>query len=117
MNLIDIDPTTLQIISAVVIPFLISAVTKLGADARLKATLNIVFNGVGALLSTNVVDNGHAVISSTTLRDWVLGITTTIGAYYGVLKPLGADQKLLPTKGLGTVIDTTAEEVVIAEGD
>lgn len=98
---IDVDPQTLTIVGSVVIPFLIALITKSKAADKLKASFNIVLTGAWAFLANSVTDTGHAVFSLTSLRDWAVGIVVSIGTYYGVLKPMGGNEALLPGKGFG----------------
>ena len=100
-NSVDVDPSTLIIISAIVIPFIVGLLTKLHAPDKVKAGMNLVLVGITTLLAQAVTETGHAVLSTTTIKEWAIGLTISIGTYYGMLKPLGGREFLLPNKGLG----------------
>jgi hypothetical protein len=98
---IDIDPTTLLIITAIVIPFAVGLLTKLGASARVKATVNLVCTAVAAFLANAVTEGGHALFSWAQLRDWALALVISVGTYHGLLKPFDVPSKLGANVGFG----------------
>lgn len=100
--MIDLDPTTLIIITSIVVPFLVSAVTKLSAPDKIKNTLTLILTAAVAFLGNAVTENGHAVFSLTSMKDWAVSLAVAVaGGYYGIIKPRGWAAKLAPTKGIG----------------
>lgn len=114
---VDVDPTTLMVVTGIAIPFLVSALTKLHAPSKLKATINMVLLAISTFLANSVTDQGHAVFSLSSVKDWAMGLVVSIGVYYGVLKPFGGNEALWPDKGLGASVAPAAPEVAPTRGE
>lgn len=99
--MITLNSTFVVIIVGTLIPILVGVMTKLDASPRIKSIINIVLNGVQALIVSSVTADGAAAISKQTAVLWALGVITSIATYLGVWKPNNIPQKLLPNVGIG----------------
>lgn len=84
---LSLQPSTVQIAVAFVIPFLVGVLAKATWPGYIKGGLSIVLNFVNsAIVSATLVDGG-AVWSETTLRNAALGLAISLAAFYNVFKP------------------------------
>lgn len=100
-----LDPMLVTTIISVVIPLLVGILTKLRAHPGVKAVMLIILNGVGAAIGTAVGVDGVAVISRTTVYQFIVGCVVSIATYYGVWKPTGVSggiNRATATVGLGS---------------
>jgi hypothetical protein len=86
---------------AVVIPFLVSLVTKWSAPAWLKIGANVALSAVGAAITLSMTTDGTAVLSRQTLVLFGEQFLAALLVYLGVFKPTGVSAKLAPTFGIG----------------
>jgi hypothetical protein len=90
-------------ITAFLLPVAVAAVTKSGASDRLRAVVLLVLTAVHTLV-TQAVDpaTGDAILSSTTLNQWLLTTLIAVFSYLGAWKPIAQiNDRLLPSVGLG----------------
>jgi hypothetical protein len=105
-DLITLDPSTVVVITAVIVPILVGFLTKLNAPAGLKAFVNLIVAALGTLAAQAMTEDGYAVVSQDMFKAWAVTTTISIATYYGVYKPWNVPNALAPSKGLGSGSDT-----------
>ena len=89
------------LIVGVFLPVVVGLLVKANAPEGVKVAVGIVVAGVAAVLQQLTAEGGDAVITTETLRVFVLTYGVQLLTYLGVYRPLSANAKLLPEKGLG----------------
>lgn len=100
-DLITLDPTTVVMITALVVPILVGLLTKLNAPSGLKSFVMLLVSALSTLLAQAMTEDGYAVVSQDMFKAWIVTTVTAVATYYGVYKPLGVSSSLVPSKGLG----------------
>lgn len=100
---IHLTPTVMSILSAAVVPLLVGLVTKYKASSGLKAILFLALSAVSALVSQVVAASGTFTLEAL-LKSFAITFGLGIAAHYGLYKPSGVSEKLLPEKGVGTPV-------------
>lgn len=101
MDSLQLDATTLAVISGAIIPILTGIATKLGTSSGVKAVVNFLLSAVAGALSV-VLAQGGAL-------DWkqfaiAIGMTWVVSSatYFGLYKPTGTTDKVQEsTAGFG----------------
>jgi uncharacterized membrane protein len=96
-----IDAFLVTVLLSLVIPVLVSALTKAAAPDWVKDVANLILTGVAALITTATQVDGTAVISWVTFREWALALAISIAMYVKVWKAVGLNDRMLPNIGLG----------------
>lgn len=86
---------------AVVIPFLVSLVTKWTAPAWVKIGANVALSAVAAAVTLSMTTTGTAVLSKQTLVLFGEQFLAALLVYLGVYKPSELGAKILPKLGIG----------------
>lgn len=100
-DLITLDPKTVVVITAVIVPIFVGILTKLNAPAGLKAFVNLIVAALGTLAAQAMTEGGYAVVSQEMFVAWAVTTTISVATYYGVYKPWNVPGVLAPQKGLG----------------
>lgn len=94
-SLLDLDPFTLNLIFAVVLPALVGLATKASTSPRVKAVLLALGSAVAGVVT--VTSTGGAAISEASVKAAFLQFVTAVAVHFGLLKPTGTTAKLQTT--------------------
>jgi hypothetical protein len=83
---------------AMLIPVLVSAVTKSGVSDKLRALLT-----AALAVAAAAVNNKNGVVDPTTFGNAVLMLVSAVGVYAGFWKHFKINEKVLPNVGFGYV--------------
>jgi hypothetical protein len=81
------DTSLLAALAGVIIPLLVGIVTKANASSGIKAIVNAALTALGGLVAT--VLPGDDFQWHPFLAAWLTAWLTSVGTYYGLLKPTG----------------------------
>lgn len=84
---ISLEPSTVQIAVAFVIPFLVGLLSKANWPGTVKGGISIVLNFVNAAIVSATLVNGGAVWSEATARNALIGLAISLASFYNVFKP------------------------------
>ena len=79
-----LDPGTVRLIVAVIIPILVGLLTKATWSGTVKGLLALVLNFVNAAVIAATLADGHAAWSQVTLRETLVGFVISVAMYLGV---------------------------------
>ena len=96
-----IDASAVAIILGLVLPFVVSLMTKLNASKAVKATVGILAAGIGATIQHAVRDDGSAFLSGTMLLNFAIVYGTQVLSYHGLWSNYDINEKVAPNKGIG----------------
>jgi uncharacterized membrane protein len=85
-------------IVASLVPIATALITRINDSSALKYGLTVVLNGVSALLTTELAEDGAKVLSGQTVMTWVAGIVLSLVAYQG-WKTVGATSSTYKPRG------------------
>jgi hypothetical protein len=98
---LTLSPLTVTLVVAVFIPIVVGLLTKAGASSWVKGLVNIFTAGVVALVTANLDANGAAVLTQSTLQNWIIATIVSTATYLGIYQSVGLNGKTAPTKGIG----------------
>ena len=84
---LSLDPGTVRLIIAVVIPILVGVVTKASWSGMVKGLLLLVLNFVNAAVIAATLADGHAAWDQATLREALIGFVISVAMYFGIYEP------------------------------
>lgn len=84
---IHLNAAVVTILVGTVLPIIAGLATK--HSSKLTGLILVVLNAANALIVKSVVPDGGAVISGQTLTFALLGVVSSMAAYYNVWKPFG----------------------------
>lgn len=96
-----LDAVLVTAIVGTVLPLAVALATKLNAAPGLKAVLLLALSIANGLITTATQLDGTAVISREALLLALMSFITGVATHFGLFKPVQAQAKLLPDKGLG----------------
>lgn len=98
---ISLEPSTVQIAVAFVIPFLVGLLSKANWSGTIKGGISIVLNFVNAAVVSATLVDGGAVWSERTARDALIGLAISLASFYNVFKPAKLVSGYLPNGAPG----------------
>lgn len=87
-SLFDLDPFTVNLIFAFLLPTLVGLVTKASTSPAVKALLLAALSAVAGAVTVSQVD-GTGVVTEATLKAAGLQFVTAVAVYFGLIKPSG----------------------------
>lgn len=100
-NQVVLNATAVMIVLSLVIPAVVGIVTKYNAPPPVKYVVTLAASLIASLINTSITLDGTSVISKEALVLTGLQFLTATLAYLGLYKPLDANAKLAPGKGIG----------------
>lgn len=97
---LELSALTVTAVVSLFIPIVVGLITKVDLNPLWKGAINIVLSAVNAAIVTATVADGTAVFSKETLIAAFFGMVVSLATYLQVYKPLDANSKLLPNKGI-----------------
>ena len=100
---VHINDQTLALLSGVVIPLAVGAVTKITASRRLQDILNALLSAIAGAVTTAVQAKGN-IVSQTCLLNIGIAWVSSVATYYGLWEPPGwraASRPSPPTSASG----------------
>lgn len=98
---VTLTPMAWTIITGLILPFVVAAITKAGSSATFKGVVAIVAAAVAALVERATLADGSALFSTGLLLDIGLVYVPQLMTYLGVWQHVDLNAKIAPTKGLG----------------
>ncbi len=88
-SLFELDPFTVTIISAVLIPLIVGFLTRPSTNPKIKAAGLAVLSIVAGTINVAMTDGGGALLSQSLIKSTALTALVAIATHFGLYKPLG----------------------------
>lgn len=89
MTATTLEPQTVYILSALVLPLLVGLVTKAEAARKVRSVLLLTLASLSTLLTRATLDDGSAVLTQGLVWDVAVTWVVAVASYYGLWKPSG----------------------------
>lgn len=86
---LTLDPGTVRLIVAVLIPILVGVLTKSTWSGTVKGVIGLTLNFVNAAVVAATLADGHAAWSQATLREALVGFVISVAMYLGIYEKAG----------------------------
>lgn len=96
-----ITPVLVTIITGLLLPFLVAAVTKASSSSTFKAVVGIILAALSAMIARATQTDGSAVFSQGLAIDILLVYGPQLLTYLGLWSKVDINGKIAPSKGLG----------------
>lgn len=107
---VRLSAIVVQAIVSALLPLLVGLLTHVRDSAFLKGALQLILNAVSAFVVQATLADGSAVVSKNTVMVFLVGVGTSLVAYYNAWKPAGATSSLRPVQ----TIDPTTQLSTVA---
>lgn len=95
---VRLSATVVQAIVSAFLPLLVGLLTHVKDSAFVKGALQLILNAVSAFVVQATLADGSAVVSKSTVMVFLVGVATSLVAYYNAWKPAGVTSSLTPVK-------------------
>lgn len=96
-----LTPIVVTIVTGLLLPFLVAAITKSNATSFLKGIVGVVLAFIAAVLERAMLTDGSALISGGLLVDVGAVYIPQLATYIGIWQHKGLNTKILPDFGIG----------------
>lgn len=96
-----LTPSIVKIITGVLLPFLVAAVTKYNGSKTIKAVVGIVVAAVVATVERALAVDGSAVFSESLVVDMVTLYGVQVLTYFGLWRAVNINARIAPEVGVG----------------
>jgi hypothetical protein len=92
---VRLSAITVSMITGTLIPLVVGFLTNIKNSPFLKGCLQILLNGISALIIQATLVDGSAVFTKQTLVVWLTGLATALIAYYNLWKTKGITSSMV----------------------